>query len=80
MRGHVRHGGGGTEPQALRTSLDAVVEKPREADQPRGPAHIFLQKLHHVGAAGDVFGGLSFPKIISARSDDAIRIRLAQLR
>jgi hypothetical protein len=57
MRGHVRHGGGGTEPQALRTSLDAVVEKPREADQPRGPAHIFLQKLHHVGAAGDVFGG-----------------------
>ena len=33
------------------------VEKARKADQPLGPAHVFLQELHHVGAAGDVFGG-----------------------
>ena len=57
VRGHLRHGGGGAEPQALRAGFDAVVEKPREADQPLGPAHVFLQELHHVGAAGDVFGG-----------------------
>ena len=55
--GHLRHRGGGAEPQALRSDVDAVVEKAREADQPLGPAHVFLQKLHHVGAAGDVFGG-----------------------
>jgi hypothetical protein len=56
VRRHLRHRGGGAEPEALRSDVDAVVEKAREADQPVGPAHVFLQKLHHVGAAGDVFG------------------------
>src|SRR3546814_20236089 len=40
----------------FRSDVDAVVEEAREADQPLGPAHVFLQKLHHIGAAGDVFG------------------------
>src|SRR5688572_2466896 len=31
---HLRHRGGGAEPEALRSDLDAVVEKAREADQP----------------------------------------------
>ena len=54
---HLRHGGGGAEPEALRADFDAVVEKTCEADQPLGPTHVLLQKLHHIGAAGDVFGG-----------------------
>src|SRR3954468_11397546 len=33
---HVRHRRGGTEPQALRSDLDAPVEKAREADEPIG--------------------------------------------
>ena len=57
VRGHLRHRGGGADPEALRSGLDAVVEKAREADQPLGPANVFLEKLHHIGAAGDVFGG-----------------------
>ena len=57
VRRHLRHGGGGAEPEALRSDFDAVVEKTCEADQPLGPAHVLLQELHHIGAAGDVFGG-----------------------
>ena len=57
VRGHLSHRGGGAEPEALRSDFDAIVEKAREAHQPLGPAHVFLQELHHVGAAGDVFGG-----------------------
>ncbi len=37
--------------------FNTVVEKSREAHQPIGTADILLQQLHHVGAAGDVFGG-----------------------
>ena len=40
--GHLRHRGGGADPEALRSELDAIVEKAREADQPLGPAHVFL--------------------------------------
>jgi len=32
-----------------------VFQKTCEADKPLGSPHVFLQKLHHVGAAGDVF-------------------------
>ena len=69
VRRHLRHGGGGAEPEALRSDLDAVVEKAREADQPLGPAHVFLQKLHHVGAAGDVFGGRVVAAGLGAESE-----------
>jgi hypothetical protein len=54
---HVRHRSGRADPEAFWSDLDAVVEKPCEADQPLGPAHVLLQELHHIGAAGDVFGG-----------------------
>ena len=57
MGRYLRHCGGGANPQPLRSSVDATVEKPGEADQPVGSPHIFLQKLHHVGTAGDVLGG-----------------------
>ena len=53
--GHLGHGGGSAEAQALRSNVDAVVEKARKADQPPGLTHIFLEKLDHVGAARDVF-------------------------
>src|SRR5436305_1601932 len=53
----LRHGGGSAEPEALRSDIDPAVEKTREADETVGPAHIFLQELHHVGAARDVFSG-----------------------
>ena len=55
VRGDLRHRSGGTDPGTLWSNVDAVVEETREADQPLGPAYIFLQELHHVGAAGDVF-------------------------
>src|SRR3954463_1469698 len=57
MGRYLRHCGGGANPQPLRSSVDAIVEKSGEADQPVGSPHIFLQKLHHVGTAGDVLGG-----------------------
>ena len=57
MRGDLRHRRGGPKPEALGSNFDAVVEQAREADEPLGPAHIFLQQLNHVGAAGNVFGG-----------------------
>ncbi len=34
MRSRLSHGGGGADPEALRSGLDAVVEKAGEADQP----------------------------------------------
>ena len=40
MGRHLRHCGGGAEPQALRAGLDAVVEKACKTDQPFGPAHV----------------------------------------
>ena len=57
MSGHLSHCCGRANPQALRANLDAVVEKASKADKLLGPAHIFLEELHHVGTAGDVFGG-----------------------
>src|SRR5918993_1009512 len=61
--------GGGAEPEALRSDVDAVIEEAREADQPLGPAHVFLQKLHHVGAAGDVLGGRVVAAGLGARGE-----------
>ena len=55
VSGHLRHRGSSAEPEALCSSFDAVVKKAREADQPPGLAHIFLEELNHVGAARDVF-------------------------
>jgi hypothetical protein len=54
---HVRHRGGGAEPEPLRAGLDAIIEKACETHQPTGPAHVLLEQLHHVGAARDVLGG-----------------------
>jgi hypothetical protein len=56
MSGHLRHRGRSAKAESLRPDLDAIIEKAREADQPLRPAHVLLQKLHHVGAAGDVLG------------------------
>ena len=61
--------GGGAEPEALRSDVDAVVEEAREADQPLGAAHVLLQELHHVGAAGDVLGGRVVAAGLGARGE-----------
>ena len=57
MGSHFRHRSGSAEPETLRSKFDPVVEETRQADQAFRPANIFLQQLHHVGAAGDVFDG-----------------------
>ena len=69
VRRHLRHRGGGAEPEPLRPDVDAAVEEAREADQPLGPAHLFLQQLHHVGAAGDVLGGRVVAAGLGARGE-----------
>src|SRR3712207_3427645 len=40
VSGPLRHRGGGADCQALRSRLDAIVEKAREAGQPLRPAHV----------------------------------------
>src|SRR5207248_10152943 len=57
VRRHLRHWCRSAEPQALPSDLDAPVEKACEGDQPLWPAHMLLQELNHIGAAGDVLGG-----------------------
>lgn len=57
MSGYVRHGGARADPEILRSNLDAVVEQSGKADQPFRPAHVFLEQLNHIGAAGDVLCG-----------------------
>jgi hypothetical protein len=54
---HLRHRCRSAEPEALRPDLDTLVEKAREADEPLRPAHMLLQEVNHIGAAGDVLGG-----------------------
>src|SRR5947208_15541854 len=68
------HCRGSAEPEALRSNLDAIVEKACEADQPLGPSHVFLQELHHVGAPGDVFGGCVVAAGLSAQSKRSWKI------
>src|SRR2546423_7206275 len=71
------HGRGRAEPEALRSNLDAIVEKACEADQPLRPSHILLQKLHHIGATGDVFGGCVVAAGLSAQSKRSWKITRA---
>ena len=49
--------GGGADPEPLGARFYAVAEQAGEADEAVGPAHVLLQELHHVGAAGDVLDG-----------------------
>src|SRR6266487_4675006 len=74
MRRHIRHRGGSADPETERSKFYAVIEKTGEADEPSGPAHVLLQKLHHVGAAGDVFGGRIVAAGLSAQSQGGIKV------
>src|SRR3954463_8773195 len=55
VRRDLRHGGGRANRKALRSCLDPVVEKTSKAYQSLRPANVFLEQLHHVGTAGDIF-------------------------
>src|SRR4029078_13367402 len=46
--GYLGHRGRGAEPQALRSNLDAIVQQPREADEPLVPARLFFQNLQRM--------------------------------
>ena len=55
--GDVAHPGEGAETQPVRA--DGYIVQPLDAadiDQMRRPAHIVLEELQHVGAAGEEFG------------------------
>ena len=54
MSRNVGHRGCGSEAQTSVVHFDTMIEKVRKAHQPARSPYVFLQQLHHVGAAGDV--------------------------
>src|SRR5439155_17661745 len=61
-------------PEPRRSRLDPVVKKARKADQSFRPANVFLKKLHHIGAAGDVFGGRVVASSLGSQRDGGVEI------
>jgi hypothetical protein len=55
LRCRCGHGGGRPHPEPLRPDVDPVVEQASDTHQLFRPAHVLLQELQHIGAAGDVF-------------------------
>ena len=49
------HRRGSSDAEPVFSDIDPAVEDSGEAYQTLRSPHIFLQKLHHVSAAGDVF-------------------------
>ena len=57
MAGDVCHHRGCSDSEALWSDFDSVVEQSGKAHQAFGPAHVFLEQLNRIGAAGDVLNG-----------------------
>jgi hypothetical protein len=76
MSCNLGHGSGGANREAVWSNIDTIVEKSRKADQPSGSAHMLLQQLHHVGAAGNVYK----PRLISWRGGGTCAILGLQSR